>query len=399
MKQEYKNAFNQLSISDEANEKLMQIPENSKNTNNRRRFFRKHPIIKLAYAILIIAVLSIPTITVLAANGIDVRTIFGGLFGEKAELIKKHASEPQVTVIENTFEDIDISIKGIAGDKSLIYIILELARKDEGPFEDGDYNFASKFLDLEKKVELLQDDTLRNNYKNRADTADEIIRSSTEVRKGDREGIDYLQKRSEYFINISDEELPEHIKTFAYIVNIETEMYGQHYFIPEETYKLTLNDFTKSGEEVSAGIWDVEFVANYTESDEIFIEVNQAARMPEWGTDDVYLEEYELDVSNINLSNLALRYSGEYDNTFDNYSEPGYWSQLYVEMEDGDIIGVSTFDEMIDIIFSDSAPRRMISGGKFHEDPWKYRWIFNEPIDISKVKTIHIGSLSIDVNR
>lgn len=76
----------------------------------------------------------------------------------------------------------------------------------------------------------------------------------------------------------------------------------------------------------------------------------------------------------------------------------GSWLQLYIEMDDGSTIGCATHQEERDRIFSDSTPRKMFSSGRFYKDPWKYPWIFNEPIDISKVKTIHIGSLSIDVN-
>lgn len=404
MRQEYKDTFNHLVISDEANEKLLQIPQKELNTSSLSKTV-KHPVMKMVYAVLIIALISVPTFTVLAANGIDVKAIFGGIFGEKAGLIQDNAGQPQFSVIKDTFEDIDISIRGIAGDKSVIYIILDVERTDGSPFEDDDYSFAYKYMELSK---LIQRSSSFEGYKDQAGVIDGVDESSDTslALLLDDPSTNFQRSEMDFIVRISDDDLTDNRKSFAYIMNMETEVDGEDYYIAGETYVLTLANLIKSEEEIfsgslfgeeeviSQGVWVGEFVADYVVSDEIYIEVNKIARMPEWKTDDSYLDEHDLLISNITLSSLALRYTCEYDNTF--LKPADYWTQLYIEMEDGSIMGVPTFDELAERIITD-APRRMISGGRFNDDPWKYRWVFDEPIDLTKVKTVHIGDLAINV--
>lgn len=280
-----------------------------------------------------------------------------------------------------------------------------MERTDGSPFEDDDYSFAYKYMELSK---LITRSSSLESYKDQAgviDGADESSETSLALLL-DNPSTDFQRSEMDFIVRISDDDLTDNKKSFAYIMNMETEIDGEDYYIPGETYVLTLANLIKSEEEIfggslfgeeeviSQGVWVGEFVADYVFSDEIYLEVNQVARMPEWKTDDSYLDEYDLLISNITLSSFALRYTCEYDNTF--FKPADYWDQLYIEMEDGSIMGVSTFDELAERIITD-APRRMISGGRFNDGPWEYRWVFNEPIDLNKVKTVNIGDLAISV--
>ena len=69
---------------------------------------------KLVYAAIIIAVLSVQL-------GVSRWILEHYLKDYLRSRIHSSASQPEVIVTKNTFEDIDISIKGITGDKSICF--------------------------------------------------------------------------------------------------------------------------------------------------------------------------------------------------------------------------------------------------------------------------------------
>ena len=369
MRRDYKDAFNQLTISDEADKKLYQIPTNYSEKRNKRK-----AIVRLAYAMLIIAIVSFPTITVLAANGVDVLSIFKRKFGDKTELIETNIAIPDVNVLSNTFEDIEIDITGIAGDNKLIYITMDITKKDGSIFKPKEYKFADTAFDIKILNEKLAE----------SETVD----------------FDFLQSTSTNFMAIPDDVIEDNKMSFAYVIDIETSINEQDYLIPGETYYLKLNNFVAE-DMLAKGIWEGEFVANYVEADSIIIEeVNQIAHLPRWSTDFDYNPSTEMLISSIELSPFALRYTCEYDKSLEPDMEDrdfDYWHKLYFEMEDGSLVGIDSFETRINNLLSDTRQGGFISGGGQNDGPYKWRWIFNEPLDISKVKTINIGDLSIDL--
>lgn len=368
MKQVYKDTFNRLSISEEANQKLMQIPY--KITNKSR--FNKHGIAKFAYAMIIIVLLTVPTITVMAANGVDIRDLFGSIFGEKAKLIQENTSLPEIDVLSNTFDNIDITITGITGDSKLIYIAMDIYKKDGSSFIEDECDFDEIHFTLKQLNDRLN-----------------------EIKRLD---FNYLQSYSSDFFSIPDENIEDNKRSFAYVINIETEIDGRSYYIPGETYYLKFSNFDVE-DDFGYGLWEAEFTVNYKEADALTFEVNKTGHMPRWGTDEDYNPDTEMLITNIELSPFALRYECEYDNSFD--SAIDHWKQIYLVMEDGSIIGDDSFKSLLDRIMSDTGVTMSwgsISGGKHNDNPWKYRWIFSEPIDILQVKSIHFGSLSIDLH-
>lgn len=358
-----------LGGSDVANKRILQIPSHIPNN----RIARKHTVIKYLYAMLIIAIISIPTITVLAANGVDVITIFRRKFGDKADLIQANIAVPEVNVLSNTFEDVDIDITGIAGDKKLIYVTMDITKKDGSVFNQREYEFDHITFNLQKLNDKLRENKLLD--------------------------FDYLQSTSSKFMSIPDEDVEDNKMSFAYVVNIETKIEEQSYIIPGETYYLKLSNYDADNE-LGIGIWEGEFVANYVEADSITFEVNQTACFPRWGTDDDYNPSTEILISTIELSPFALRYICEYDKYLESNLDDrdhDFWHKIYFEMKDGSFIGVDSFETRISNLRSETHKGGFISGGGQNDGPYKWRWIYDEPLDVSKVKTINIGDLSINL--
>ncbi len=364
MKQEYKDTFDQLSISDKANEKLHKIPSEISCSKT-----SKSPtIMKWAYALLIIVIISVPTITVLATNGVDISAVFRHIFGEKVDLIQDNMSNPEVNILSNTYENIDIDITGIAGDNKLLYITMDITKKDGSNFNQTNQEFSDIYFNL---MEL--DDKLMNSYNEKLD-------------------FNFDQSSSCCFMPIPNDDINGNKLSFAFVINIETEIEGHKYFIPGETYYLKLSNYD-SNDEFGKGAWEGEFVANYKEAESMNLVVNQTAQLPRWGTDDDYIMSTEMLITSIELSPFALRFTCENDFTNRDHD---YWYKIYFEMEDGSIIGVDSYEKKMNYLLSDSNKLGHISGAGLLQGPYKRWWVFSEPLDVSKVRTINIGDLSID---
>lgn len=363
MKQEYKDTFDQINISKEAYYRLRNIPGNKEAMNRKRR----NRLPGLVYITMLFLLISVPAY---AATKIDIYAIFGGLFGDKAVVLQDNFSLPEMNILTNTFEDIDIAVTGITGDKNLIYIAIEVASKSQDIFSESDYKFENSSLILKRSSKFLD--------------------NTDENEKQDKVEGTFRQSMTDYFVPIPDTDLTDNKKAFAYIVALETEIEGLEYFIPGETYNLKLSNLLRNDSELSEGIWEAEFVANYPETESITLEVGQKAQMPVWGLDDSY-NDSEIDVSTITLSPVALRYRGAYDNTF---GKTDIWERIYIEMEDGSVYGDRTFDEMLGRAIK--GEHKMMSGSWVSGEPYLRCWIFEQPIDLSKVKAIHIGNIKVD---
>lgn len=365
MKQDYKDTFDLINIRKDAYLQLRKIPGHKE----ARTISRRPRLPRLAYIMMLCLCISLPVVTVYAAVKIDIFAVFGSLFGAKAELLQDNASLPEVRVLKNTFEDIDIAVTGITGDQNLIYIGLELTDKSQNIFTEGDFEFETTSLILEESSRFF------------AMTDENAAQEQSEG--------SFAQSMADYLIPLPDTDLTDYKKTFAYVVDQETEINGQKYFIPGETYQLKLSNIV-SDSGLIEGTWEAEFAADYTEAASVTLKVDKTARMPLWGSDDIYAES-DIDISSITLSPLALRYTGAYDYTFENTD---IWERIYIEFKDGSIYGDKTFDQMLDRLLQ--GERRMMSGDWTKGEPYLRRWIFGQPIDLSQVKAIHLGDITVE---
>jgi hypothetical protein len=368
MKQDYKDTFDLINIRKDAYLQLRKIPGHKE----ARTISRRLRLPRLAYIMMLCLCISLPVATVYAAVKIDIFAVFGSLFGAKAELLQDHASLPEVKVLKNTFEDIDIAVTGITGDQNLIYIGLELTDKSQNIFTEGDFEFETTSLILEESSKFIYI----------PDKADENIVHEP------IEGT-FSQSMADFLLPIPDTDLTDHKKAFAYIVDQETVINGQKYFIPGETYLLKLNNLI-SDSRVVEGSWEAEFVADYSEAASVTLKVDRIARMPLWGSDDSFADS-DIDIETITISPLALRYTGAYDYTFGNAD---IWERIYIEFKDGSTYGYRTFDDLLERLLK--GERRMMSGDWTKGEPYLRRWIFGQPIDLSQVKAIHLGNITVE---
>lgn len=336
----------------------------------------------------------------MAANGFDVDAVFGCFFGDKVALIENNVAFPEVNVLSNTFDNIDIVVTGIVGDKSLMFISMDLIKKDGGSFSEEERESFNGFVTLKE----FNDAAIKESNKNvddylLEDEEGDFVREGTDIGSSCTslfemtvDDVDYEQATRSSFRTVYNDEESNKL-SIAYVVSIEASVDGEVRKVPGESYFIRIKDLVDE-DNFGDGLWEAEFTANYTESEPINLDVNKVAHMPKWETDDEYVEEADMLVNTIELSPLTLRYVCEYDNTFDVENQD--WPQFYILMEDGSLAaGYKAFD-----MYHDSAWNGTLlgsSGIKEDDGPWEKEIVFNEPIDITKVKEIHFGDLVIDV--
>ena len=393
MKQEYKNVFDQINVSNELEKKLLNIPQNTSSGNGIKRYKGR----RFAYVALVAILICFSAIPVLAANGFDVAAVFGRIFGDKVTLVEDNAALPEVNVLSNTFENLDIEVTGILGDKNLMHISMDITKKDGSSFSKEEEGKFNAYITLKEFNDLSSAKDNKGYHKGTNMGSSGISTAAINV-----DDVEYIQTTSGSFHSVYNDKENNKI-SLVYAANIDVKVDGEARNMPCETLYFRIREI--DGEDTFAdGLWEAEFTANYKETDSIKLDVNQVTLMPEWGENDKYIEEANKMVNSIELSPLRLRYICEYDNTFDlglnDRDGISYWDQIYIVMDDGSIVGEnrSTFENYIDYLTDDTGYRKFgISGSAINDGVWEYDVIFNEPIDITEVKEVHIGSLTIDV--
>lgn len=396
MRQEYKNTFDKIHVSDELEEKLLNIPQDTSTDNSQKRYISR----RFAYVALIAILFFIPTISVLAANGFDVGAVFGRFFGDKVALVEDNATLPEVNVLSNTFENIDIVPTGIVGDMNLVFITMDVIKKDGSNFNE------EELFKTEEEEGILNSEIMLKKAKdilNWDDNTNNKDLSASDVEQTDLDNIEYNSTYTMGFLPISSDDVEGNKLSLVFFVGVKTEFDGKVYDVPGETYCLRFsNDNTK--DDFGSGVWEGEITINYKEADSIKLDVNKLAQMPEWGKDNEYLEETDMMIKSIELSPFKLKYVCEYKNNKDDLmnGEIYYWDQIYIVMDDGSIVGDrNTFENYVNRLKGDRENTKNIwfdiSGSSINGEDWEYDAIFNKPIDIKKVKEIHIGNLTIDV--
>lgn len=382
MKKEYKETFNQIEIGKGAVKDILAL---AKDPHDRRYQNKRGGIRKLTVVLTAVALTVALAIPVMAIDGFDFVGVFRGLFGDTAEIVQETGAYPEVTVLENTFEDLDVHITGIAGDENLIYIMLDVTRKDGKGFSDKwteKCGFGTVLLELQQANE---------------------IRNAGPGASGQMQGKDrigYIQATSENWVALTDT-ASANTKTLAYIVDLKTEIEGQAYNIPGETYILELRDFSDPTSSLdSSGVWKAEFVPDYQPPKKITRDVHQPVHLPDWGTTDSFT--YGFTLGSFELTPFALRYHCDDYDAYDNAIMNDAWNCLYLEMKDGSTVGDKTFEDLIQRL-TDETPRFLTVYGDMKLDGEvvqenSARWIFNQPIDLTQVKAVHFGDLTIPIS-
>lgn len=384
MKKAYKDTFDQVKISETAVNKIVQSAKTIRGMRPQDRGRKIHRIAAVCVIMMLLFALAIP---VLAIEGFDFFGVFKGLFGDKTDIVEQNSALPAVNVQENSFTNIDITVTGIAGDNNLIYIVMDITRKDGKGFRKG-WTEKSGFNVAE--LALLRLDEAQNKNKS-------IREDSSQTEK---KFIDYSQGISQWWVRLEDDHPRDNVVTLAFILDIETVIDGEEFYIPGETYQLTLGGFRdETTSFANGGLWRGEFVADYRPPQTIAMDVHKEAKLPDWGTSDQFT--YGFTLGSFELTPFALRYH------CDDYDEYGTaymndtWPCLYVEMKDGSTIGYKTYDQFIGRLM-DGKSLFLSSGGDTRVDGEIVQensslMVFHTPIDLSKVKAVHFGDLTVPI--
>ena len=112
---------------------------------------------------------------------------YSDVFGDKVALVEDNATLPEVNVLSNTFENIDIVPTGIVGDMNLVFITMDVIKKDGSNFNEEElFKTEEEEGILNSEIMLKAKDIL-----NWDDNTNNKDLSASDVEQTDLDNIEY----------------------------------------------------------------------------------------------------------------------------------------------------------------------------------------------------------------
>lgn len=381
VQEKMKAAYQQIGADTEKTERICDI--------RRRRSVYRFRYVKAA-GIVFCCLLATMTATAAGQGGFQSLT---KLFAGDTEMIRESSAKPEVTAGKNTFKNLKVSVEQVTGTERLSYIVLRLKRTDGKKFDkDKKYHFG--------------------NVSFTGETEDSVV-SSNAGETGDPAGsggageIEGMTEHAYYCYNISRDGVGSTEEAFIdngemienqgtdeirIVITCEYEKRDgkDHYYRKGEKCRLSLKGLMSDDERVMKGEVQEDFVLDYGECREKVFTPNVKIRLPEIGTEKHYLSVGTL--KRIVLTPYTLQFEQILsEDEIENSNET--WDQVYVEMDDGKLIGQQTEDDR----------ERQIRGGygtglqKNNQWERKNRLNFSSLVDVDHVRAIWFGDQRIEV--
>lgn len=370
----------EIIISDQLKRRIISSCENLESFDEKNG--KKSAKTTAMYIVVVAAAVSLMlTFSVGAVSNWDYTVVFSKLFGRSVDNAKYIYSYPEVEVLTNTFDGLDISISGVAATDNVLYVLFDFTATDGTIFDTTDLREGGTYI-----TRLGNEINLHNPH-----------RCSTYLFRFDPEEKNRRELNGSSFggyyggasvIDIPDgDELDNHM-SIALIENFNFCDY------PGSTVVLSINSIEHNGKIVKEGKWKAKFTVPKQQSKEINLDVNQKTSMLrnevfDYKSSDEYVYD-EVEINNVKLTALSLEYTWTSDedeflltNTF----------HAWIEMKDGRTVGYPDIAE--------AAYNGMYLGPGHYSESLGGNIIctFNEPINVENVKAIHIGTdLVIEVD-
>lgn len=129
--------YKEIIMSDQLRIRIIRSCENLQNLDEKQG---RRSVKKTAIRIVIAATVAVLMLTfsVGAVSNWDYAEVFSQLFGKSVNNAKYIYSYPEVEVLTNTFEGLDISIKGVAATNRALYVLLDFTATDGTIFDTTD---------------------------------------------------------------------------------------------------------------------------------------------------------------------------------------------------------------------------------------------------------------------
>lgn len=381
VQEKMKAAYRQIGADTEKTERICDI-------RGRRSMYRFRYV--KAAGIVFCCLLAAMTATAASKGGFQSLT---KLFTGDTEMIKESSAKPEVTAGKNTFKNLKVSVEQVTGTERLSYIVLRLKRTDGKKFDkDKAYHFGNVSFTGETEDHVVSS--------NAGETGDPAGSGNAGEMEGMAEHASFCYNISEDGVGSTEEafidngEMIENQGTDEICIVITCEYEKRdgkdRYYRKGEKCRLSLKGLMSDGERVMKGEVQEDFVLDYGECREKVFAPNVKIRLPEIGTEKHYLSAGTL--KRIVLTPYTLQFEQVLsEDEIENSNET--WNQVYVEMDDGKLIGQQTEED------AEHQIRGGYGTGSQKNNQWemKNRLNFSSLVDVDHVRAIWFGDQRIEV--
>lgn len=346
------------------------------------------------------------------------------LFKGDVKQVGSSSAQPEVSSEKNSFKNLKVSVEQVLGTEEVTYMILKLKRTDGKNFDkDKNYTFGSISMVSEEDMdhgigeEIKQVDEEDSSSDGRAQTqiGEETRQLDEEESKESNSVVGMMIRgnggcdvnfkiESESHFEINSGIMIENKGTdeiyLAVVYGYEREQDGKSYYHKGEKCTLLLSNLCEerkgATKTLMKGMAEEEFVLDYGECPKKVVKSDKKIKLPGYHSngDPDYFSAGILKC--VTITPYYIQYERKMS---EKEMESFTWEQIYVEMEDGTLVGYPTEKD------SEAACAAGKSGGygtgiKYAESSklkMKDTLFFPELIDVEHVKAVWFGKTRIEV--
>ncbi len=363
-------------------EKTDQLVRGRRVSGHRARRYLKAASIMLCFLV------AATTVSAAANGGFEK---ISKLFKGDVKQIESSSAQPEVSAEKNSFKNLKVSVEQVTGTEKLTYVLLKLKRTDGKNFDkDKKYGFKGVRMMGENDIVINIEELGEDGY-----GAD----SEMVIQGGDNGKYDISTQNR--FTNpgivVENKGTDEIYLAVAY--GYERTQDGKNYYHKGEKCTLLLGDLCQKEEDgedrtIMKGEAETEFVLDYGKCPEKVVEPDQKIKLPKYGSDTDYLPAGLL--KRVTITPYYIAYEREMSKK---ETESNTWEQIYVEMEDGAMVGYPTEKDR-DAAYEHGGANGYGSGIRYGENKkmqMKNCLLFHELIDVEHVKAVWFGKTRIGV--
>lgn len=386
VQQKMKAAYRQIGADTEKTERICEI--------RRRRSAYRLRYVKAA-GIVFCCLLAAMTARAAGNGGFESLT---KLFAGDTEVIKESSAQPEVTSGKNTFKHLKVSVEQVTGTDRLSYIILRLKRTDGKKFDKNKkYFFGNVSFTGEKDDSVLTSAGSEDDFVLTGAGSGEAEEAAASANADVCYSIweDGMGSSEEAFIDngmVIENQGTDEIR-IVITCEYERREGKNNYYHKGEKCRLSLKGLMSDKGRVMSGEAQKEFALDYGECREKVFTPDVKIRLPEIGKTKQYLSVGTL--KRVVLTPYALQFEqvlseGQKEN------HDKCWNQVYVEMNDGSLIGQQIEQPEAD---KDQVRRSYGAQTRIKNNQWvsKERLIFSSLVDVDHVRAIWFGKQRIEV--
>ena len=336
----------------------------------------KAPRRNMRIAAVVLAALMIMTFSVYAASE-WYYDVFSRLFGSGTGNAADVYSHPEVEVLANTFEGVDIQVRGIAATDTTLYVLLDIAADDGTLFDTSDAGvghvmrtgqgnevffsspprYATVFLGIDPEADTRMEYNGINGWESYNITAS--------------------------VLDIPDGDEQDNRMSVAWVEKSNLIKY------PGSVILLSVNDISKDDVVIKEGTWKVKLTVPDYQPKVFEADINRTTGLLrhevfDYASPEAYIYD-AIEINHVKLDTLGIEYSWTVEGDDQEVFLSSHTFHEWIEMKDGSIIGYP------DVTEASQSGDMFMRGGRQGGSQGVTSKTFDKPIDVSNVKAIHIG--------